>query len=63
MGSVPLMLRLPDDEDGVLLPLLAESQDTGETVQAIILRIVSEHYGVTDTPPSRGRPANPPDGD
>ena len=59
MGSVPLMLRLPADAHGVLIPLLAESEDTRETVQAIILRIVSEYYGCDYSAPSRGRPARP----
>lgn len=63
MASVPLMLRLPDDVDGIGPRLLADASKSGQSVQSVILQIVSDYYSVEFAPPVRGRPPKAVDDD
>lgn len=52
-GNPQLLLRIPD----VLGPrLLRDAVENEQTVQAVILGIVAEHYGVEVAAPQRGKP-------
>ncbi len=54
-GHPQLLLRIPD---AVGLLLLRDAVKAGETVQAVIVAIIAEHYGVEVSAPQRGRPKN-----
>lgn len=52
-GNPQVNIRFPE---AVAKALAAEAKKTKRTIQAVVLEIVGEHYGVDVIAPRRGRP-------
>lgn len=55
-GNPQVLLRLPAE---IGIPLLRDAKKKKCTVQAVLLEIASQYYGVEVEPPKRGRKAGP----
>ncbi len=51
-GNPQILLRIPRE---IGIPLLRDAKETKRTVQAVLLEIAANHYGVEYEPPMRGK--------
>jgi len=56
VGNPQVNIRFPAD---VVVKLACDAIDAGVTIQAVILAILAEHYGIEVAAPRRGRPKLP----
>ncbi len=57
LGNPLIGVRLPPE---LGIPLLRDAKKQKITVQAVMLRILSNHYSVESVPPRRGKPPKTP---
>lgn len=55
LGNPALLLRLPEN---VVAKLAKDAKKAKTTVQAVVLGILADHYGIEVAAPQRGRPKN-----
>jgi len=56
VGNPQVNIRFPAD---VVVALASDAKNGNVTIQAVILSIIAEHYGIEVAAPRRGRPKLP----